>query len=86
MCGGTRNQHCFRYLPANDTWVVSGSLGHSWGHSYSSGYTYHNELGLVITGGMHHTANVINIFDNMTIQVSTCIKTIQKYEKEELQH
>ena len=81
VCGGWSRHECFRYVPTNDTWVVSGMLQHK---HIRPGYTYHNEFGLVITGGNNHRINMTNIFNNLTIQVSTCIKAIQNYEKEEL--
>ena len=73
MCGGrkgTQNiQECYRYLPANDTWFVSGTMDHF--HD-SSGFAYHNEFGLVISGhpGGNRTS-VENVFGNQTIQVTS---------------
>ena len=79
ICGGKETQECYRYLPANDTWVVSGTLAQ---FHVSSGYAYHNKFGLVMTGNAGAPRNTIdNLFDNMTIQVPTYIKTILKYDK-----
>ena len=54
MCGGL---HCYRYVPTNDTWVVSGNLSYSHvgplvGGKYKGGvgFTYHDVLGLVVAG------------------------------------
>ena len=83
VCGGKGTQpiqECYRYVPANDTWVVSGTLAHL---HVSSGYAYHNEFGLVMTGNANGASprnKIENLLDNMTIQVQTCIKTILKYE------
>ena len=77
MCGGreTQQEHiqeCYRYLPANDTWVVLGTMAHL--HS-SSGFAYHNEFGLVISGHTRaaggNRTSVENVFDNQTIQVTS---------------
>ena len=59
---------CYRYLPANDMWEVSGTLAHS---HYRSGYTYHNELGLVISGDYNGNGRnkVEYTQDGQTIQV-----------------
>ena len=75
MCGGSQ-PNCFRYLPTNDTWVVSGSLGGKFG---GSGYAYHHEFGFIITGGSNYPMRnkTKNVFDNMTIQVSTYIKIVR---------
>ena len=54
MCGGL---HCYRYVPTNDTWVLSGNLSYSHfgplvGGKYKGGvgFTYHDVLGLVVAG------------------------------------
>ena len=54
MCGGTGNLRCYRYVPANDTWAVSGNLSHSHvsnNRNSRGGFTYHDVLGLVVAGG-----------------------------------
>ena len=53
MCGGRGNLHCYRYVPANDTWVVSGTLSYSHFGNIDKmriGFTYHDVLGLVVAG------------------------------------
>ena len=73
VCGGEGTQpiqKCYRYLPANDTWVVSGTMAHL---HVSSGFAYHNEFGLVISGGHlgGNRTSVENVFGNETIQVTS---------------
>ena len=72
VCGGKGTQpiqECYRYLPANDTWVVSGTMAHL---HVSSGFAYHNEFGLVISGhAAGNRTSVENVFDNQTIQVTS---------------
>ena len=72
MCGGDGVQECYRYVPTNDTWVVSGTLQHP--HD-SSGFTYHKEFGLVISGSKSGNmgSSVEHLSDNQTIQVPTCV-------------
>ena len=77
MCKGIGGQKCYRYVPTTDTWVVSGTLQQP---HVKSGYTYHNEFGLVISG--HSSGNrtsVENLSGNQTIQVPTCEETVVKY-------
>ena len=79
VCKGTGGQECYRYVPTNDTWVVSEMLQHK---HIRPGYTYHNEFGLVISG--HSSGNrtsVEHLFDNQTIQVPACIETIVDYDR-----
>ena len=80
VCGGWSRHECFRYVPTNDTWVVSGTLQHK---HQRPGYTYHNEFGLVISGDIWgpNRTSVEHLFDNQTIQVPTLIETIVKYDK-----
>ena len=61
-------QECYSYLPANDTWVVSGTMAYP---HYLAGYTYHNELGLVMSGDYNGngTYKVDYTQDGQTIQV-----------------
>ena len=71
ICGGWKNLECFRYQPANDTWVVSGTLAYS--HHYP-GFTYHKELGLVMSGGDNGgngngSTKVEHTLDGQTIKV-----------------
>ena len=78
MCKGSGGQKCYRYVPTNDTWVGSGTLQQP---HVKSGYTYHNEFGLVISG--HSSGNrtsVEHLLGNQTIQVPTCEETILKYD------
>ena len=70
ICGGNEVLECYHYLPANDNWVASGTLSYS--HRIS-GYTHHNELGLVISGDCcgNGTNKVEYTQDGQTIQVLT---------------
>ena len=68
VCGGRGNLECYRYQPINDTWAVSGTLAYSHKHP---GFTYHKELGLVISGDSdgNGTNKVEHTLDGQTIQV-----------------
>ena len=73
ICGGFKNLHCYRYMPTNDTWVVSGTLMYAHGSHLlqMTGFTYHDDLGLVITGGLwgtNGTTKVESTVDGQTFQ------------------
>ena len=59
---------CYTYQPADDTWVVSATLRYT--HKYP-GFTFHDELGLVIIGdkGGNGSVKVEHTQDGKTIQV-----------------
>ena len=75
MCGGWQVGRavieCYQYQPANDTWAVSGTMAYS--HD-RSGFTYHDQLGLIISGANNGngTTKVEHTFDGQTIQVPVC--------------
>ena len=70
-CGGARGvKQCFRYAPASDTWGVSGKL--TYDHD-TPGYTYHDDLGLIVSGSQTGTGQdkVVKTADGRDIQVPT---------------
>ena len=70
ICGGGANLDCYRYQPANDTWAVSGTLAYL--HQFAS-FTYHKELGLVISGGKGNGSHKVeHTLNGYTIQVIVC--------------
>ena len=73
ICGGIQNLECYRYLPANDTWAVSGKMTFS--HNWGSG-VYHEELGLIISGdgnGGNGRTKVEHTLDGQTFEVLVSI-------------
>ena len=78
ICGGDDDLKCYRYVPSNDTWMLSGSMNYI--HKLPA-FTFHNDLGLVILGGAYygtrdrHAKNgseqVESTIDGETMQVCT---------------
>ena len=75
ICGGNTVDgagiECYRYQPANNTWAVSGTMAYS--HDESA-FTYHEQLGLVISGANRGTGTtkVEHTLNGKTIQVPDC--------------
>ena len=64
------NFDCYQYEPSSDTWVKSATSTY---YHYTSAYTHHDQLGLVISGS-HDGAGmnkVLSIPDGQTVQVFT---------------
>ena len=62
---------CYRYQPTDDTWAKSGTMAYS--HD-KSGFTYHEQLGLIISGAKdgNGTTKVEHTLDGQIIQVPVC--------------
>ena len=54
---------CYRYVPADDRWEVSGTLANS---QSESGFGYSSELGLILAGGKGYK-KVSTTLDGTTI-------------------
>ena len=69
---------CYSYVSLNDTWEQSATLAHS---HYDFGFSFHEQLGVVISGSKPDTGGVkkvVTTLDFQTIQVQ-CRKFFTEY-------